>query len=86
MPASAALDADKSSAVIFVYQRVGDDSLPDSSISMEQFKEHLKELKTGGYNVLPLAHIVGFAATDAGKAVDGILFRGLAPDIGVAEQ
>ena len=33
-----------------------------------------------------LARIVGFAAIDAGKALDGIPFKGSAPDIGVAER
>ncbi len=51
-------ESDRASAVIFVYQRIGDDSLPQGSISLDQFKEHIKELKTGGYNVLPLQKIV----------------------------
>jgi hypothetical protein len=33
-----------------------------------------------------VAHIVGFSATDAGKPIDGIAFRGLAPDVGIAEH
>jgi len=58
-PAPAAtIEADKSSAVIFVYQRIGEDATPQSSISLDQFKEHVKELKTGGYTVLPLGKIV----------------------------
>ncbi len=57
-PAHAAIEADKASAVIFVYQRVGEDSIPQSSIATDTFKEHVKELKTGGYNVMPLGKIV----------------------------
>ena len=41
-PAIAAIDADHASAVIFVYQRIGDDSLPQGNISVDQFKEHIK--------------------------------------------
>ena len=56
--AHATTDSDRASAVIFVYQRIGDDSLPQSSISLDRFREHIKELKTGGYNVLPLPKII----------------------------
>jgi poly-beta-1,6-N-acetyl-D-glucosamine N-deacetylase len=58
-PAAASIDADRASAVIFVYQRIGEDSQPQSSISVDQFREHIRELKTGGYNVLPLPKIIG---------------------------
>lgn len=57
-PSFAQTEADQSSAVIFVYQRIGEDSIPRSSISVEQFKAHIKELQTGGYKVLPLQKIV----------------------------
>jgi hypothetical protein len=33
-----------------------------------------------------LAHVTGFSPTDGGKAIDGLPFHGLAPDIGVAEH
>lgn len=54
----ASLEADQGSAVIFVYQRIGEDSIPRSSISIDQFKEHIKELQTGGYKVLQLPKII----------------------------
>lgn len=57
-PAHASISADKSSAVIFVYQRVGEENLPQSSISVTQFREHIKELQTDGYTVLPLKTII----------------------------
>ena len=44
--AAQAVENDRAGAVIFVYQRIGDDAMPQSSISLEQFKEHIKELKT----------------------------------------
>lgn len=56
--AQAGIDADRSSAVIFVYQRIGEDTLPQSNISVDQFKEHIRELQTGGYTVLPLPKII----------------------------
>jgi len=56
--AAASIPADTSSAVIFVYQRVGEENMPQSSISAEQFKEHIRELKTEGYTVLPLRTII----------------------------
>jgi poly-beta-1,6-N-acetyl-D-glucosamine N-deacetylase len=58
LQAFATIDADRASAVIFVYQRVGDESLPQGSISLDQFRQHIRELKTGGYNVLPLPRII----------------------------
>lgn len=77
-PAMAATDADQSSAVIFVYQHVGEDSIPRSSISTDQFREHVNELKSGGYNVLPLAKII--AALRDGETLPsrtvGITFDG----------
>lgn len=57
-PAHASIEADGSSAVVFVYQRVGEDSMPTSSISVEKFREHIRELTTGGYRVLPLGDLV----------------------------
>ncbi len=57
-PAHASIEADQSSAVVFVYQRIGEDSMPRSSISTEQFTAHINELKAGGYKVMPLAKIV----------------------------
>lgn len=56
--AYAAIEEDKSAAVIFVYQRVGEDSVPQSNVSVEQFQEHIQELKKGGYTVLPVPSIV----------------------------
>ena len=58
LPGFAAIPEDKSAAVIFVYQRIGEDSSPQSNISIDQFKEHLNELKKDGYSVLPLAKII----------------------------
>ncbi|MFH1157479.1 MAG: polysaccharide deacetylase family protein [Pseudomonadota bacterium] len=57
-PASASVGEDKGTAVIFVYQRVGEGTVPKSNISIEQFREHIQELKKGGYSVLPLPKII----------------------------
>ena len=54
----AAIPEDKGAAVIFMYQRIGEDSVPQSNISTEQFAEHINELKKGGYAVLPLTKII----------------------------
>lgn len=56
--AQAEVSADQSTAVIFVYQRVGEDSVPQSNISVERFKEHITELTKGGYSVLPLPQVI----------------------------
>lgn len=55
---AAPIKPDESSAIIIGYQRIGDDSPSQGSLSLDQFKEHIRELKTGGYNVLPLPQIV----------------------------
>lgn len=59
-PASgrAAIPADSLSAVVFVYQHVGEDTIAQGNISVEQLQSHLQELQTGGYTVLPLSRIV----------------------------
>src|SRR5208282_4028514 len=57
--------AEPVSAVIFAYRHFGDDADPSSTISVEQFEAHLKELRSGGYTVLPVPEIV--AALRDGK-------------------
>jgi peptidoglycan/xylan/chitin deacetylase (PgdA/CDA1 family) len=54
----ASTSADQSTAVIFVYQRIGEDSVPQGNISVDQFKEHITELKKDGYAVLSLPKII----------------------------
>ena len=49
---------DRSKAVIFVYFHIGEDQYPGANIQMERFREHVLEMKTSGYNVLPLDKIV----------------------------
>lgn len=49
--------AEPPSATIFAYTRFGDDELPHSSVRVDQFEAHLRELTSGGYAVLPLAEI-----------------------------
>lgn len=62
-----AIEADASSAVIFAYQHIGDDAAGQSSISLDQFKAHIDELKTEGYHVRPLPEII--AALKSGAAL-----------------
>ncbi len=61
LSAFAVIPEDKSAAVIFMYQRIGEESVQQSNISVDQFKEHLNELKKDGYSVLPLAKIIDAA-------------------------
>lgn len=53
---TAALSADWASVIM--YHRFGEAQHPATNITVEQFKEHIQELKTGGYTVLPLNEIV----------------------------
>lgn len=52
------LPQDRTAAVIFVYQMIGEDLYPPASIKSEQFESHLGELQAGRYNILPLPDIV----------------------------
>lgn len=56
--ATLAIEADSSAAVIFAYHRIGDDEYPNTSLRMDQFESQMKELKDGGYRVLPLSDVV----------------------------
>lgn len=53
-----ALPEDKSAAVIFVYQRIGEPTATDGNISTEKFMAHLEEIQNGNYNVLALPDLV----------------------------
>jgi peptidoglycan/xylan/chitin deacetylase (PgdA/CDA1 family) len=46
-----------SHAVIVMYHRFGENSVPSTNIRLDQFDAQLKFLKDGGYNVLPLSDI-----------------------------
>ena len=54
-------------AVVLMYHRFGEDSLPSTSVRLAQFEAHLDELTSGGYSVLPLAEILD--ALQAGRAL-----------------
>lgn len=54
-------------AVVFVYHRFGEDDVPSTNIRLDQFDAHIEELKTGGYNVLPLPEIA--AAMQEGRTL-----------------
>lgn len=45
-------------AVVMMYHRFGESDFPSTNVTMEQFRAHVEELKSGGYNVLSLAKIV----------------------------
>ncbi|MGZ9096799.1 MAG: polysaccharide deacetylase family protein [Micavibrio sp.] len=49
---------DRTAAVIFAYQRIGEDLHPANNLSTEQFKNHITELIEGEYHVAPLSKIV----------------------------
>ena len=46
------------SAVILQYHRFGEADLPSTNITLEQFEAHIAHLRSGGYTVLPVPHIV----------------------------
>ena len=44
-------------AAVIMYHRFGEDNLPSTSISIEQFEKHLDELTNGNYTIMPLIEI-----------------------------
>ncbi len=56
--AAAADTASAGSAVVFAYDRFGEDQNPSISIRLDQFEAHLDELTDGDYQVLPLPKIL----------------------------
>lgn len=70
---SAAIPEERSAAVIFAYNMIGEDRFPDKSIRLEQFREQMRELKEEHYNVVPLATII-----DAFKNEDNLPPRTIA--------
>ncbi len=47
------------SAVVVMYHRFGESSLPSTNIQLEQFEAHLGELADSRYSVLPIPEILG---------------------------
>jgi peptidoglycan/xylan/chitin deacetylase (PgdA/CDA1 family) len=45
-------------AVVFAYDRFGEDRTPGASIGIDSFEHHLEELRDDAYSVLPLDRIV----------------------------
>jgi peptidoglycan/xylan/chitin deacetylase (PgdA/CDA1 family) len=58
MAAATVATAATNGAVIFVYSRFGEDGTPGSSIRIDQFEDHLDELKDGDYTVTALPAVV----------------------------
>ncbi|MBV1901814.1 MAG: polysaccharide deacetylase family protein [Kordiimonadaceae bacterium] len=42
------------SASVLLYHRFGENTLPTTNVRLEQFEDHLKQLKSGGYNFMRL--------------------------------
>ncbi|MEO5338729.1 MAG: polysaccharide deacetylase family protein [Magnetospirillum sp. WYHS-4] len=55
------------SAAVVMYHRFGDNRYASTNIRLDQFEEHIRELKSGPYKVLPLPEIV--AALKEGRAL-----------------
>lgn len=48
----------KSSAVVFMYHRFGEESYPSTNIKLDQFEKHLEEFANNNYNVVSLDYII----------------------------
>lgn len=60
-------DAPPTQAVVIMYHRFGEQDFPSTNVTMDQFREHVAELKSGGYNVESLPKII--AALRNGEAL-----------------
>jgi peptidoglycan/xylan/chitin deacetylase (PgdA/CDA1 family) len=49
---------DPPSAVVVMYHRFGEESLPTTNIRLDQFERHLEILTSGAYNVVPLSEVI----------------------------
>ncbi len=58
-PAVAPAAGEPASAVVIAYHRFGEDAYPSTSVTIEQFEQHLEILREGDYRVLPLDEVVG---------------------------
>lgn len=45
-------------AVVIMYHRFGEGDFPSTNVTMDQFRAHIEELRTGGYNVISLPEII----------------------------
>jgi len=50
----------KGSAVFIAYHRFGENNYPSTNIRLEQFEQHIRELKNGSYTVFPVLKILSF--------------------------
>ncbi len=57
-PRSLSAQEPQTKAVVIMYHRFGEGDFPSTNISMDQFRAHVEELKTGGYNVTSLPKII----------------------------
>ncbi len=56
--AAAPLPQDSTSAVILAYQNIGQDNAPENNLRIEQFNDHLDEIKRADYNVIALPDLI----------------------------
>lgn len=59
-----AASAEDRSAVVLLYHRFGEDSLPSTNIRLDQFEAQIEYLKNGDFNVWPLSKIVAHIKTN----------------------
>lgn len=62
--ASEVLPEDRLSAVVLSYHRIGEETYPDTNITQEQFDEHVRELQSGQYHIMPLPVILDHIKTE----------------------
>jgi len=51
---AASISEDKTAFRILAYSRIGENEFPDSNLRTEQFREQLKEMLSGNYNIMSL--------------------------------
>lgn len=66
MAAETVLPQDRTSAVVLAYHRIDEEEFPATNIQDEQFESHIRELTSGGYNIMALPDIVSALKNDSG--------------------
>lgn len=56
--ASLPIKADETAAVILQYQKIGEDTAPETSLKLSQFEAHIEEINQGGYHPMAFSDLL----------------------------
>ena len=71
--AAGSVRADVDHAVILIYHHVSADTPASTSVTPEQFEDHLRFIESGGYRVWPLSRVLAAIYDDAEPLPEGVI-------------